>query len=85
MIAYILPYLIVFTSPQEFSAVTIPRNFDVNLHATKLRTLVQESEYFQMPQSTIIISDVSFFPYKRITNQGTIIVTKVNILSPKSV
>ena len=29
--ADILPYLIIFKSPQEFSAAPIPRNFDVNL------------------------------------------------------
>ena len=42
----LLPDLIVFTSPQERSAAPIPRTFDMTLHATKQRTLVQGSEYF---------------------------------------
>ena len=40
------PRLNFFTSPQERSAVPIPRTFDVTLHTTKPRTLVQGSEYF---------------------------------------
>ena len=35
MIADLFPDLIVFTSPQEYSADTIPISFDVTIHAKK--------------------------------------------------
>ena len=42
----LLPDLIVFTSPQEYSSAPIPRTFDMTLHATKPITLLQGSDYF---------------------------------------
>ena len=46
LIEDLLPYLVVFNSPQERSTVPITRTFDMNLHAKKPRTLVQGGEYF---------------------------------------
>ena len=46
LLAYLFPYKIVFTSTQELSPAPIPGTFDVTIHATKTRTLVQGSEYF---------------------------------------
>ena len=43
--AYLLPDLTFFTSTKEFSAVPIPRTFDVTLHDKKPRTLGHGSEY----------------------------------------
>ena len=46
MIADLLPTLIVFKSPQERSALPIPINFDVNIHATKKQPWCKEVNIF---------------------------------------
>ena len=46
MIEYLFSYLTVFTLRQELPTEPIPRTFDVNLYATKPRTLVEGDEYF---------------------------------------
>ena len=44
--AYLFPDFIVLTSPHERSADPIPRICELNLQATKPRTVVDGNDYF---------------------------------------